>query len=107
MDLHEREYIATAVNYFWGQGTVTPSTVNEGVAQVTYKALEEAGVCSDSMDLVPRPAYGALDIKYIIKQVAMAGQRITNGEAAFYQSCRGRAAINYKPEIAMALMGVY
>lgn len=62
MDIYDREYLAAVINYFWGQGTATPQSVNEAAALIAYEALSEANVCSESMDLVPRPTYGAAGI---------------------------------------------
>lgn len=106
MDTHEKEYLAVVVNFFWGTGTATQASVNESVAKVVYKVLEETNACSKTMDAVPRPAYGALDIKYVVLQAVFAGKRIARGDGAVYQSCKGRAALNYKSELTMALMGI-
>jgi len=106
MDIYEREHISVVVNFFWGKGTATPQTVNEGVAMVAYEALEEARVCSDSMDLVPRPTYGAVGIKWIIKQLAKIGKRILSGDTRIYDTCKGQVAARYRSKILMALMGV-
>lgn len=81
-------------------------SVNESAALVAYEALSEANICSDSMDLVPRPAYGALDIKYALKQLANIGKRIASGDTSFYNSCKGAVGVKYKTKIMMALMGV-
>ncbi|PCJ36411.1 MAG: hypothetical protein COA99_13195 [Moraxellaceae bacterium] len=98
--------MSTVVNYFWGKGTTTPISVNEQVVLVAYEALEEANSCSDSMDLVPRPAYGALNIKYAIKQLVEIGKRISFGDTSIYNSCKGIVGVRYKSKIMMALMGV-
>lgn len=48
MNHDERAYIATVINYFWGQGTAAPHAVNEESAKVVYEALEESQSCSAS-----------------------------------------------------------
>jgi len=106
MDVYDKEYVAAVVNYFWGKGTATPLSVNDQVVLVAYEALEDANVCSDSMDLVPRPAYGALNVKYAIKQLAKIGKRISSGDTSIYNSCKGVVGVRYKSKIMMALMGV-
>ena len=106
MDVYDKEYIAAVVNYFWGKGTATALNVNDKVVLVAYEALEEANVCSNSMDLVPRPAYGALDIKYAIMQLALIGERISSGDTSIYNSCKGIVGARYKSKVLMALMGM-
>jgi hypothetical protein len=106
MDIYEREYITAVVNFFWGKGTATPQTINESAAIVAYEALEEAKVCSDSMDYVPRPTYGASSIKWIIKQLAKIGKRIISGDTKLYDSCKGQVAARYRSKITLALMGM-
>lgn len=106
MDVYDKEYIAAVVNYFWGKGTTTALSVNDKVVLVAFEALEEANVCSDSIDLVPRPAYGALNIKYAIKQLAKIGKRISSGDTSIYNSCKGIVGARYKSKVIMALMGI-
>lgn len=106
MNLDEREYIATVINYFWGTGTATPATVNEEAAKVVYDALGEARSCSASMDLVPRLSSGKAGISYIVKQIAKIGKRIAEGDAGLYEVCRVQVARNYKSAIQFALMGL-
>ena len=106
MGITDKEYIAIVINYFWGEGTATSQSVNERVVLVVYEALEQAKICSDSMDLVPRPTYGTSSIKMIIIQLAGIGRRIKSGNAKVYNSCRGQVGVNYKSKIKMALMGI-
>lgn len=106
MDVYDKEYVAAVINYFWGKGTTTAMGVTDSAALVAYEALSEASVCSDSMDLVPRPAYGALDIKYAVKQLVNIGKRIASGDSSIYNSCKGAVGVKYKTKIMMALMGV-
>lgn len=106
MDLNDKKYVATVINFFWGRGTTTPAGVNEEAALVAYEALEQANVCSDSMDLVPRPTYAKAGIKYVLKQLAGIGKRIQSGDTAIYNSCKGAVALRYKTKIMMALAGV-
>lgn len=106
LEIFEKEYIAAVINYFWGKGTATPQSVNERVVLVIYEALEKAHICSDSMDFVPRPSYGAANVKWVITQLAKIGKRISSGHALIYNSCRGQVGVNYKSKIMMALMGV-
>lgn len=106
MDTYDRQYVAAVINFFWGQGTTTPQGVNDEAALVAYEALEQANVCSDSMDLVPRPKYGMLDIKYVLKQIANVGKRIMQGDTIIYNACKGAVGVRYKSKIMMALMGI-
>lgn len=106
MDIYEREHVSVVVNFFWGKGTATPQSINENVALVAYEALEEARICSDSMDFVPRPTYGAASIKWIIKQLSKIGKRIISGDTKIYHTCKGQVAARYRSKILMALMGV-
>ena len=105
MDLHDREYVSAVINYFWGQGTATPTTVNESAAEIAYEALEKANVCSNDMDLVPRPAYGALGPSYAVKQLAKIGKRIISGDSGIYNACKAAVGLGYKSAIQIALMG--
>lgn len=106
MDYSEREYISKVINYFWGNNTSTPNNINDKATIVTYKALEQANICSKSMDLVPRPKYGVIDIKYAIKQLVNIGKRIAQGDTAIYNTCRSMVSARYKFEIKMALQGI-
>ncbi len=106
MNLDEREHIATVINYFFGNDTATPATVNEQTAKVVYNALNEARSCSTSMDLVPRPSSGKAGISYVVKQVAKIGKRMAEGDTALYEACRVQVARNYKSAIQFALMGL-
>ncbi len=106
MDIYEREYVSAVVNYFWGKGIATPPNINERVALVVYEALEEAHMCSDTMDLVPRPTYGAANVRWVVIQVAKIGKRILSGNTLIYNSCKGQVGVKYKSKILMALMGV-
>lgn len=106
MNHDERAYIATVINYFWGQGTAAPHAVNEESAKVVYEALEESQSCSASMDLVPRPSSGKPGLSYIVKQIAKIGKRMAEGDTAVYEACRVQVARNYKSKIQFALMGL-
>jgi len=75
MDVHEREYVSAVINYFWGPNLTTAQGVNEAAAKIAYEALEKANICSDSMDLVPRPTLIASP-GYAVKQLANIGKRI-------------------------------
>jgi len=106
MDFNDRQYVAVVINFFWGHGTTTPKGVNEEAALVAYEALEQAKVCSSSMNLVPRPTYAKSGITYALKQLAMIGKRIKQGDTAIYNSCKGVVGLRYKTRIMMALAGV-
>lgn len=80
--------------------------INEKVANITYKALEQSRACSNSMDLVPRPGYSRPDIKAVLKELANISRRITNDNAEIYVICKNAIKIKYKTAISMALMGV-
>ncbi|GGX52742.1 hypothetical protein GCM10007392_20190 [Saccharospirillum salsuginis] len=109
MDINraDREHAAKVVNFFWGRGTATPETVNESVIRVAVDALDQANVCSDSMDLVPRPA-GIVrpDPKWAMKQIRKVAQRINEGNTSVYHICKVRIESVYKTEIRMALEGL-
>ena len=106
MGIYEKEYIAAVINYFWGENTATPVSVNEKAALIVYEALEKARICSDSMDYVPRPSSGAANIKWVIIQLAKIGKRISSGNTLIYNSCKGQVGVNYKSKITLALMGL-
>ncbi|WP_336146555.1 hypothetical protein [Marinobacter salarius] len=105
MESDQREYVSTVINYFWGEGTSSPETVNEGMAAIAFKALEEAQKCSSTMDFVPRPS-GRPNIKNIIKQVAKVGKRIASGDTQIYETCRTQVAVNYRNQMEMAKQGL-
>ncbi|MFN2362008.1 MAG: hypothetical protein ABR522_13145 [Marinobacter sp.] len=46
MESDRREHISAVINFFWGEGTTAPESVNDGMAAVAYEALEEAQHCS-------------------------------------------------------------
>lgn len=106
MDYYDREYISAAINYFWGDGTASPQTVNERAAEVVYKAISEAQACSASMDLVPRPSGVKPGMSYIAKQIANIGKNIVAGNTSIYHVCKVRISVSYKTEITMALQGI-
>ena len=106
MDMSEKQDIAALINFFWGPSTATALSVNESAAQVAYEALEQANICNSNMDLVPRPGYGALDIKYVVKQLADIGKRIAMGDSATYNVCKTMVSARYRSKITLALMGV-
>lgn len=105
MDIYEREYIAAVINYFWGPNITTAQSVTESAAVVAYEALEQANVCSGSMDLVPRPME-LPSSTYAIKQLAEIGQRIISGDPSIYHVCKVMVSANYKNAIFMALRGI-
>jgi hypothetical protein len=80
--------------------------VNENSAKVLYDALAEAQSCSASIDLVPRPTYGAAGMSYIVKQVAQIGLRIASGDTRVYDSCRNAVAARFRGKMDMALQGL-
>ncbi len=104
MDIYDREYVAAVINYFWGPNLATAHNVNEQAALVAYEALEKANVCSDSMDLVPRPTLIASPT-YAVKQLAQIGKRIISGDTAVYNVCKNAVGLGYKSAIRIALMG--
>ncbi|RBW48600.1 hypothetical protein [Marinobacter sp. F3R11] len=106
MDSDQREHISAVINYFWGEGTTSPESVNEGMASIAYEALEEAQNCSATMDLVPRHISGRPNGKYIIKQVSKIGKRIASGDTQLYEACRQRVAINFRNQMEMAKQGL-
>lgn len=106
MESDQREHISTVINFFWGEGTTSPESVNENMATVAYEALEEAQRCSASMDLVPRPISGRPGGKYIIKQVAKIGKRIASGDTEIYEICRQRVEVNFRNQMEMATQGL-
>lgn len=106
MESDQREHISAVINYFWGDGTTSPESVNQGMATIAYEALEEAQSCSAAMDLVPRPVSGRPGGKYIIKQVAKIGKRIASGDTQIYETCRNRVAINFRTQMEMAKQGL-
>jgi hypothetical protein len=106
MDTYDRQYVSAVINYFWEEGTTTPEAVNEKAAVIAFEALDQANVCSDAMDLVPRPTYGAVDIKYVLKQLAKIGKRVIQGDTAIYNVCKVTVALHYKTKIKMALLGI-
>jgi len=106
MDSIEREYVVKVINFFWGKGTTTAQQVNNDAAIVALEALSEAKVCSSSMNLVPRPKYGMVDIKHVIKELVKIGKRIAQGDTGIYDSCKGAVGVRYKSKIMMALMGI-
>lgn len=106
MESDQREHISAVINYFWGDGTTSPESVNQGMATIAYEALEEAQSCSAAMDLVPRPVSGRPGGKYIIKQVAKIGKQIASGDTQIYETCRNRVAINFRTQMEMAKQGL-
>ncbi len=104
MNIYEREYVAAVINYFWGPNLTTSRGVNETAALIAYEALEKANVCSDSMNLVPRPTLVA-NPGYAIRQLALIGKRIISGDTAIYHVCKIAIGANYKSAIRIALMG--
>ena len=106
MESDEREHISVVINYFWGEGTTSPESVNQGMAAIAYEALEEAQSCSAAMDLVPRPISGRPGIKHVIKQVAKIGKRIASGDTQIYETCRQRVAVNFRNKMEMAKQGL-
>ncbi|MDX1634603.1 MAG: hypothetical protein R3280_08205 [Marinobacter sp.] len=106
MQSEQREHISAVINYFWGEGTTSPGSVNQGMAAIAYEALEEAQSCSAAMDFVPRPLSGRPDAKYIVKQVARIGKSISAGDAQVYETCRQRVALTYRSKIEMAKQGL-
>jgi hypothetical protein len=106
MNSNDREHVSVVINYFWGEGTAQPHSVNENVAAVVYEALEEAQACSASMDLVPRPTYGLPGISYVVKEVAKIGVRIASGDTKIYEACRKQVANRFRIKMDMALQGL-
>ena len=106
MESDQREHVSTVINYFWGEGTTSPDSVNEGMAAIAYEALDEAQSCSAAMDLLPRPVSGRPGGKYIIKQVAKIGKRIASGDTQIYETCRQRVAVNFRNKMELAKQGL-
>ena len=106
MDYYDREYISAVINYFWGNGTASPQSVNERSAEVVYTAISEAQSCSASMDLVPGPSGGKPRLSYIVKQIVSIGKNIISGNTSVYHVCKVKISASYKSEITMALKGI-
>lgn len=106
MTLSEKEKIAFLINFFWGEGTASPHTVNDQAAKIAYKALSEAQSCSAAMDFVPRPAGSKPGIVYIITQLATLADRLSSKEKSIYYVCKIKVKSNFKTEITMALRGL-
>ena len=106
MESDQRENISAVINYFWGEGTTSPESVNQGMAAIAYEALEEAQSCSAAMDFVPRPFSGHPGGKYVIKQVAKIGKRIASGDTQIYETCRQRTAVNFRNKMELAKQGL-
>jgi hypothetical protein len=106
MNSDQREHISAVINFFWGEGTTSPESVNQGMTIIAYEALEAAQSCSAAMDLVPRPVSGRPGSTYIIKQVAKIGKRIVSGDTQIYETCRQRVAINFRNQMEMAKQGL-
>lgn len=106
MESDQREHISTVINYFLGEGTTSPESVNQGMAAIAYEALEEAQSCSAAMDFVPRPISGRPGGKYVIKQVAKIGKRIASGDTQIYETCRQRVAVNFRNKMELAKQGL-
>ena len=104
MDVHEREYIAAVINYFWGPNLTSAQGVNESAALIAYGALEKANLCSTAMNYVPRPTLVA-DPKYAIKQLVEIGKRIISNNTGIYVVCKNAIGAGYKSAIRIALMG--
>jgi hypothetical protein len=66
MDIVEKEYVVKVINYFSDANIVTAERVNNRVATLAYKALQDASMCSAAMDIVPRPTDSAPNITRII-----------------------------------------
>ncbi len=105
MSIYERDYIAAVINYFWGPNLTTSQSVNKSAAIVAYKALEQANVCSNSMDMVPRPM-GIPSSTFAIKELAKIGKRIMSGNTLVYNVCKVRVSASYKTDLLMALRGI-
>lgn len=106
MDHSDREYVSAPINFFWGDGTASPESVNERSAEVVYTAVTESQSCSASMDLVPRPSGGKPGISYIVKQVAGIGKNIASGNSQTHYICKLLVSQNFRSEIHMALKGI-
>ena len=106
MESEQREHISTVINYFWGEGTTSPESVNQGMAAVAYEALQEAQSCYSALDFVTRQAYRRPGMGYLGKQMAKVGKRIASGDTQVYESCRQRVAINYRTQMEMAKQGL-
>lgn len=105
MDIYEREYVAAVINYFWGPDITSPQNVTESASVVAYEALEQANVCSSSMDLVPRPV-GLPSSTYAIRQLAKIGKRIISGDSSVYHLCKVTVGGSYRNAVYMALRGI-
>lgn len=106
MESDQRQYLSEVINYFWGEGTTSPESVNQGMAAIAYEALEEAQSCSAAMVFVPRPVSGRPGAKYILKQVAKVGKQIASGDTQMYETCRQRVAVNFRIQMEMAKQGL-
>jgi hypothetical protein len=106
MDMNEKEYVATVINYFSDANIVTPDRVNEHVATVAYEALQGASMCSAAMDIVPRPTYSTPGIRYIVKKLVSIGKRIAERDDGIYYICKLAVTDAYRTKIKLSLIGL-
>ena len=105
MDMSDKMHVAKVINYFSGTNMVTPDKVNEHVATVAYEVLQGANMCSNAMDMVPRPGYAKPNIKYIIKQLKGISKRIALNDGEIYFICKLAIKAKYRSIIRLALTG--
>jgi len=106
MDREKRKYATIVINGFFGKDTTTPETVTERAVMVVFEALEQLKECSSSMDLIPRPKYGAVGLSYPLMEIVKIGKRIQFGDESIYLRCRDVINLKYKTRISEALMGI-
>lgn len=105
MNQEEREQVAAVINFFRGGGLARPSQITGHVATIAHDALVEAGKCTATMELVPRPPQAKPGSRYVLKQLKKISKLISPTETEVYHICRQRVQINTLSQMRLALMG--
>lgn len=109
MNIEDANDFKRVVSFFWGESNAELVPLNEQSVSAVMEALEAAGVCSEAMDLVPRPHNSITKpaFSHAIKQIKRIAKELTFGSSGTYMNCRNMVALKYRTRISEIVNGLY
>lgn len=86
--------------------------VNESLIRLIYEMIDEAKICTDSMNFVPQPSdliMGSSVWKKVVGYLVTVQKRHFNNSTGYkgpYKSCMNKVAANYRTPLGFILNGL-
>lgn len=109
MNIEDANDFKRVVSFFWGERNAELVPLNEQSVSAVVEVLEAAGICSEMMDLIPRPhnSLARPAFSYAIKQIKRIAKELTFSGSGAYISCKNTVALKYRTRISEIVNGLY